>query len=753
VTYPVTPSGGFDKKKFPAAGSSSTVHDVATQSRSKSRLEQNLAASQGIEAMAKQMVGAIINSILQILTGGAFGGSGTTNGIDLFGNLFNNLFKTLGITDPGGTLATIEQDLYNVEQTLTHWVDNILAPLNLVLDGKTWTKFITDIVGDVEGTATTLSDALKTSIVQAEGAIGQIVSMVTASGQQGFAGFLTQISQMLTSISQLGGGNVIGNVPSDVMHVLDLGSVNQTQQEMTGNGTFLSAAAIDPTATAAGITWDKNNGKTVDGSAKFTASGVTKSLFSNPITVTSGQKLSLSTYVKWASLGVVTGTTTPIELNVAKFLDGALVGYENVARAGGVGSNSTWTELSGVYTVPAGVDRVRMKLTVRGDALTGTVWFDEASMTRTNLLEGSWMNGILNTMSGDLQHLVDQISQAVNGGAGTGQSLTTVFANMQAVFAAIYNAVYPANATTVTAANAQTALQAAWYKMFGYTYVKDTFWGTALPLIDGTKLDPNGSNIPTGVVPDITRDMSQDMQDTIDAIYSTIAGSGSDLTPAQAKQKFQTLMQLLFGQYSAYGKTALWPNAVPTIDGTKIDGGPGAGKVPVNAVPTTDVGKAILPGGGSGGMLVRTNTTPVEATPGRNAIGGSFWSYASVTPSADLYISGGSFVATTSGWYAVEMSFSMNPTANWGWNFAPVLFKDGAPHKVGSDSVGSFWGFGGSGGRYAQGSFFVYIEAGHSVSAGYDFTIGPNLGTNVIKADSSGVETYFGVTLLSKSYT
>lgn len=731
MTYPITPKPN--------------IHELTPAQKQK----QNLAQSEQIQAMAKQMVGGIVNAVLQILTGGQLGGEGTTNGLDLFGNLFNNLFKTLGITDPGGTLATIEQDLYNVEQTLTHWVDNILAPLNLVLDGKTWSKFITDIVGDVEGTAVTLSDALKKSITDAEGAIAQIVSMVTASGASGFAGFLTQISQMLTSISQLGGSNLIGSVPSDIMHVLDLGSVNQTQQEMTGNGTFLSAAAIDPAATAAGITWDKANGKTVEGSAKFAANGVTKSLFSNPIAVTSGQKLSLSTYVKWASLGLVTGTSTPIELNVAKFLDGALVGYENIASAGAVGNSSDWTHLSGTYTVPAGVDRIRMKLTLRNNALTGTAWFDEASMTRTNLLEGSWMNGILNTMSGDLQHLVDSIHQAVNGGYGTDNSLYSVTPNMQQIFGAIYNAVYPAAATTATAANAQAALQEAWYKLFGYTYVRPTLWGTAIPLIDGTKLDPYGNPIDPNVVPDITRDMSKDMQDTIDAIYSTIAGSGSNLTPAQAKQKFQSLMLLLFNQYSANGKTAISPNAVPLIDGTKLD--PNGNPIDVNVVPTDDVGKAILPGGGSGGMFIRTDTTPYECSVGRNPVSGSFWTGLQITPSSDLTASGGTFYITTSGWYAVEISYALNFVPAWGWQIAPVLFKNGSPYKVGGDAMGVSWGYGSGAQRYAQSTFVVYLAAGENVRAGYDMALG-GFDPHLIKADASGAETYFGCSLISKNY-
>ena len=739
MTYPITPKP--------------SIHQLSPAQKQK----QNLAQSQQVEAMAKQMVGAIINSILQILTGGAIGGSGTTNGLDLFGNLFSNLFKTLGITDPSGTLATIEKDLYNVEDVLTHWVDNIMAPLNLVLDGKTWQGFIDEVVGGFNGSVNDLTATLKTTIAQAEESIGKLVGLVESSAEGTFTGLLTQIETMLTNTSSLSGGTLVGTVPTDVLHVLDLGSVDQTLQELTGNGSFLSSHAIDPAAAAAGITWDASTARTTGGSAKFVANSTTKSLFSNPITVSQGQQISLSTYVKWASLGITTGTSTPIELNVATFKDGVLTGgtgntgFTNIGVAGGVGTSSDWTHISGTFTVPAGVDRVMMKITLRNNAVGGNVWFDEASMTRTGVLAGSWMSGSQGTVAADFQHIVDAIHQAVNGGSSSDNSIYSILPNIQQVFGAIYNAVYPTSATTATAANAQAALQAAWYNLFGYSYVKPTLWGTALPLIDGTKLDPNGSNIPTGVIPDITRDMSQDMQDTIDAIYSTIAGTGSDLTPAQAKQKFQSLMNLLFGQFSAYGKTALWPNAVPTLDGTKIDGSPGAGKVPVNAVPTTDVGKAILPGGGSGGMLIRTDTTPYSCSTGRNMVSSGFWSSAQITPTSDLYISGNSFQITTSGWYAVEISYALNFVPAWGWQIAPVLFKNGGAFKVGGDAMGVSWGFGSGAQRYAQSTFVVYLGAGESVQAGYDMALG-GFDPHLIKADSTGAETYFGCSLISKSY-
>ena len=111
------------------------------------------------------------------------------------------------------------------------------------------------------------------------------------------------------------------------------------------------------------------------------------------------------------------------------------------------------------------------------------------------------------------------------------------------------------------------------------------------------------------------------------------------------------------------------------------------------------------------------------------------------------------------------MAYKLNPVASWGWNLAPVLYKNGSAHKIGTDAFFAYGtiNLGGfisvptpiSSGmqRYVQNSFIVYLNANDNVQAGYNVKVGPTFSRAILGASSvSGIENYFSISLLNKAF-
>jgi hypothetical protein len=146
------------------------------------------------------------------------------------------------------------------------------------------------------------------------------------------------------------------------------------------NPNLLTAGGFDDSISMIGAglwTWDGTTGHTANGAASTIANGTMKALLSNSIPVTAGQSLTPSAWVKTSSY---VGTGTPIRLSIRTYLAGVSVGTTVIQSIAGPGS--TWTQLSGSYTVPAGVDSVRLRLVVDTTATGGTVWFDDANLDK-----------------------------------------------------------------------------------------------------------------------------------------------------------------------------------------------------------------------------------------------------------------------------------------------------------------------------------------------------------------------------------
>jgi hypothetical protein len=182
---------------------------------------------------------------------------------------------------------------------------------------------------------------------------------------------------ILGLLSGAQGVNVLGlfgQLPTNLFGLIPASSISGANPNLLSNGGFDGSISMQ----GGGLwDWDSTTGHTTNGSAKTTANSTLKALVSNAVPVDVGQVLSPSVWTKGSSY---TGSGTPIRLAVRTYLAGVAVGTTNIQSI--AGPSGTWTQLSGSYTVPAGVDSVAIRLVVDTTATGGTIWFDDATLSK-----------------------------------------------------------------------------------------------------------------------------------------------------------------------------------------------------------------------------------------------------------------------------------------------------------------------------------------------------------------------------------
>jgi hypothetical protein len=203
--------------------------------------------------------------------------------------------------------------------------------------------------------------------------IRAVVDAVTAAVGGGDLGAFFEmpfdlINGLLTGGQGVNVLSLFGDLPTELIGLIAPSSIGTSNPNLLINPGFDGSVSLSDTG--AHFVYDAAVGRTSPGAARTTCNGVTHSLFSNPIKVTAGQKIHFETYVQWSG---VSATGSPFQVQVAKYLDGSLVGYQTIGSVGGAGSGS-WTKCTGTdYTVPSsGVDTVRMKLTCASTATAGS---------------------------------------------------------------------------------------------------------------------------------------------------------------------------------------------------------------------------------------------------------------------------------------------------------------------------------------------------------------------------------------------
>jgi len=490
--------------------------------------------------------------------------------------------------------------------------------------------------------------------------------------------------------------------------ILSIGMLNTSEPNLLSQGDFATAVTVE---SAGGWSWDNTVSATSTGGAlRATATGSLQQIYSKQsIKTATNDKIKVSASVLTSGftsgsmvlsiipwIGTVQQTTHVVSTRTSAASTFQPMTGSTIVIGGTAGA--------GEISLPAGVTSIQVRLAVNANS-GAKVWFDDIAVRKTGLVEQSWVDKLPETWAGAWN--------AVFGSGGAGKIWSDFISALGTVN--YYAGQGFANAGTAN--------------------------GNITTMIDGIGQAVFG-----------------------DAGYATLSKT--------VKQSIRTLVSTLFGL--PYVAPELSGDVLPPIDGTTITGEIPVGAVPdlpadkinsgtinVDYLPTGDIGAKINPGSGSGAVITRLSTTAYKATPSRNQVGNDFYDTAEVSPSADVQIvmSGsqytGAFKALTAGWYEVIIGYGLKRIVSNGYSMAPLLYKGSSlasltPYKVGSEA----WATSGAWTRYCQGVFTVYLNVNDYVRAGYDAAYGNITDPNdaIIKADNTGVENYFSIALLNRSY-
>ena len=522
--------------------------------------------------------------------------------------------------------------------------------------------------------------------------IGPLVSKLTGFDSSGdlaldLAQLGTWAQGLLTSSSSIPAAQLIGSIPAAVLGSVPVSSINFTAGNLLSQGSFANANTVEA---GGGWAWDGTTTApgTTGGSVKATATGSLQQLYSRQtIKVAAGDRVDVSALVKTS--GFSSGSMV---LSVVPWI-GTSAQTAHVVH--------TRTSSAASFTAMTG-----SRLRIGGTAEAGEV-----------------------ALSGSITALTVRLAVTANSGA------QIWFDNVE---------VKKAGALAQTLVEyLTTTWEQAWNAVFGSGgsgKIWSDFITTVTTVFDRANLGVTNAGTAQGTAVGI-----------IDGVGQAIFGDAAyNALPRDTKTSIRKLVGTLFGIANPVLDEIL-AAAVPDLDGSIIT----TGTIGTDVLPTDE----LLPSAGSGAILTRTLPNPVGATTGRNQIATGFYNTLEVAPSADIQVmtSGssytGAFRALTKGWYSITMGFGGRQIASSGWSLAPLLYKGSslaslAPYKVGAE----VWATTGAWTRYAHGSFTVFLNAGDYVRAGYDVVYGP--GTNpldaVIDADTTGVENYFAIALLSK---
>lgn len=316
----------------------------------------------------------IINFFSSVFTGS--GSIGTW-----LGNISGNLLSVIG-TITGRTITSIEDGITKLTQ-FTQSLPNIGSLISGLMGGK---------VNPTTGTSNTLPD------------------------------LIWWASNLLTSTSVVPSFNLTGVIPPELLALIGVGTITDVAANLITDAGFGSSAALQA---GVGWTWDSgiNSTGSTGGAAKLACDGGVKYMFSNLIAASPGQQLTVSVKTKYTK---GSSAQANIICAVRTYQGSTVKSTDTVASLTATGTTSVgisgadaagFKTITGTYTVPANVDTVRLVLGVTTGTSGTTVWFDEASLTKTSLLPQDLVHNLGNTLESLLP--VDQFNTLLTGVANT----------------------------------------------------------------------------------------------------------------------------------------------------------------------------------------------------------------------------------------------------------------------------------------------------------------------------------------------
>lgn len=362
--------------------------------------------------------GDLLAQIVKALTGAIGGGLDTleewVTHLPTIGQIVEQFTGSLN-----GTLSDIGQFLTHIptiEEIVGSLTGNFLAGLDGLAAWASDIPFISEIVRIFTGTAGTLADL--EAWVENLPLIGDIVQVLT--GQEGPLQALEHwASQLLTAASGIDASKIFGQISSALFGLIPASHIGQHTPNLLVNGSFDTAETLS----GGGVwSWDSSKDHTANngGSAKLAPHGVQRDLMSDLVAVADEQELSVSGYLSWADVTFAAGSQ-PFHMALTCYSDEYgrnVVAAPDLAVETSNASSGGWRKLSGVYSVPAGVNSVRLRLTVTAAANGGSVWWDDLSMTKTNNIPQALVHGLTSALDGArqfVQDLIDGILHALTG--------------------------------------------------------------------------------------------------------------------------------------------------------------------------------------------------------------------------------------------------------------------------------------------------------------------------------------------------
>lgn len=171
------------------------------------------------------------------------------------------------------------------------------------------------------------------------------------------------------------------------------------------------------------------------GSVRATADGTMKALLSAPASVTPGQEVDPSIFVRWA--GYV-GAGTPVQLQMAEYhRSGSTVervGVKTIVAFGPTAATGGWAELAGTYKAPedGSVNEVRGRVVLTSAATAGTFNFDDAKAH--GKLLAAWISDLpegLQDLLARIKAVIDAVVQSFTGESSIGNTMEDLLFALQ----------------------------------------------------------------------------------------------------------------------------------------------------------------------------------------------------------------------------------------------------------------------------------------------------------------------------------
>jgi hypothetical protein len=219
-------------------------------------------------------------------------------------------------------------------------------------------------------------------------------------------------SQLLLSTSVIPSFNLFGTIPADLLALIGVGNIGDVTPNLVTDSGFSASSTLQA---GFGWTWDGTTNSTgsTGGSARVACDGGVKYLYSNLIPVATGQQITLSAKTKYTKSSAATATIVcgirtyngNTQVDSAKLVQSVSAAAGTTTSVGLSGADAAGFRLiTGTYEVPANITQVRLVLGVTVGTTGTTVWFDEASLTKTSKLD----QGLVKDLTGSLTSLLPQ---------------------------------------------------------------------------------------------------------------------------------------------------------------------------------------------------------------------------------------------------------------------------------------------------------------------------------------------------------